>query len=101
MTDLKAGLADSELMEKYALSFGGLQDLFAKLIEAGLATQTYFNKRAMKSVGVRPKEETVQTCPHCGFSSEESFTLCPRCDMDTSDWLNTSELTDILAGSFK
>lgn len=101
MTDLKEGLNDNDLMDKYGISFQALQDLFAKLIGAGLATQAYFNKRAMRSVGVRQKEVTVRTCPHCGYGSTESFTTCPRCEMDASEWLNTSELTDILTGSFK
>jgi hypothetical protein len=101
MTDLKAGLSDADLIEKYAISFGALQDIFSKLIEAGLATQAYFNKRALRHMGVKPKDEQVQTCPHCGYSSKDGFTTCPRCEMETSDWLNTSELTDILAGSFK
>jgi hypothetical protein len=101
MTDLKAGSSDSDLMERYGISFGALQDIYSKLIEAGLATQAYFNKRALRDMGVRQKEETVRTCPHCGFSSKDTFTTCPRCEMEVSDWLNTSELTDILTGSFK
>jgi hypothetical protein len=101
MTDLKAGLTDAELMEKYGISFAALQDLFSKLIEAGLATQAYFNKRALRDMGVKQKDETVRICPHCGYSSKQGFTICPRCDMEVSEWLNTSELTDILTGSFK
>lgn len=101
MADLKAGLSDAELMEKYGVSVGALQELFAKLIEAGLATQAYFNKRALRDVGLRQKTESVKTCPHCGYGSTENFATCPRCEMDVSDWLNTSELTDILTGSFK
>jgi hypothetical protein len=101
MADLKAGSTDAELMEKYGISIGALQELFAKLIEAGLATQAYFNKRAMRDIGLRQKSESGKTCPHCGYSASQSFTTCPRCEMDVSDWLNTSELTDILTGSFK
>lgn len=101
MTDLKAGLSDADLMERYEISFGALQELFSKLIEAGLATQAYFNKRALRDMGVKPKDEPAKTCPHCGYSSTTSFTQCPRCEMDVSEWLNTSELTDILTGSFK
>jgi hypothetical protein len=101
MADLKAGSTDAELMEKYGISIGALQELFSKLIGAGLATQAYFNKRALRDVGIRQKNDTTKTCPHCGYGSSEGFTTCPRCDMEVSDWLNTSELTDILTGSFK
>jgi hypothetical protein len=100
MADLKAGLTDKELMERYAISFQALQDLFAQMIKAKLATQAYFNRRAAKqaSIGVKPKQQ--HTCPYCGFVSDESFAQCPQCDQDASEWLDTMELTKILDGSF-
>lgn len=101
MADLRAGLSDAELMEKYGVSVGALQELFGKLVEAGLATQAYFNKRALRDVGLRQKNNASKTCPHCGYTAAENFATCPRCEMDVSEWLNTSELTDILTGSFK
>jgi len=97
MADLKANLSDGQLMEKYGLSFQGLQDLFAKLIQAKLATETYFQKRAMKQT-VRPvASETGTSCPYCGYQGLESFTHCPRCKQDISEWLDTVELTKILS----
>jgi hypothetical protein len=101
MIDLKGGLTDGELMQKYGLSFQGLQNIFEKLVEAKLATSAYFEKRAMQAMAPRQKEENVSVCPHCGLSQKVSFKVCPRCDMEVSEWLNTSELTDILAGGFK
>ncbi|AFM26377.1 hypothetical protein [Desulfomonile tiedjei] len=98
MTDLKAGLTDTQLMDKYDISFQGLQELFEKLIQAGLATPTYFEKRSVKQIDT-PKE-SVKTCPYCGYSSMDQFRECPRCQQETSDWLNTVELTKILTGSF-
>lgn len=100
MTDLKDGLSDAELMDKYGLSFQGLQALFSKLVDAKLATQAYFNKRAMRQLGAPSKNDEVTTCPYCGFSSDEQFDRCPRCNQDTSEWLDTVELTKILTGSF-
>lgn len=102
MNDLKAGLSDSELMHKYGISFQGLQDLFSKLVEAKLATQAYFQKRAMTQATLRPKEDKKgRTCPYCGFSSGDQFTSCPRCGQDVTEWLDTVELTKILTGSFE
>jgi lipopolysaccharide biosynthesis regulator YciM len=100
MVDLKAGLSDSQLMTKYGLSFQGLQDLFSKLVNAGLATKAYFEKRALQHAGSPQMSKKVKTCPYCGFSSEESFVKCPRCKQDTTEWLDTVELTKILTGSF-
>jgi hypothetical protein len=98
MADLKAEKSDSELMEKYGISFQALQDLFAKLTQAGLATSTYFEKRALKQTA--PPKEEARTCPYCGFTSAQQFTECPRCHQNISDWLNTVELTKMLTGSF-
>ncbi len=101
MIDLKAGMSDTELMEKYRISFQGLQDLFGKLVDAKLATRAYFDNRARKQVGHLKKEETTRTCSYCGFSSTDDFSRCPRCHNDVSDWLDTMELTKILTGSFE
>jgi hypothetical protein len=101
MSDLKAGLSDSELMQRYGISFQGLQDLFSKLVEAKLATKAYFEKRAMTQAGFGPKEDKRRTCPYCGFSSGSAFTSCPRCGQDVTEWLDTVELTKILTGSFE
>jgi hypothetical protein len=99
MTDLRAGMSNSQLMSKYGISFQGLHDLFDKLITAGLATQSYFDKRAMNQSGGQPKDK-VRTCPYCGFIGDAPFRECPRCHQDVSDWLDTMELTNILTGSF-
>ena len=101
MMDLKAGLTDRELMEKYDLSFQGVQDVFTQLTKAGLATQAYFDKRALKVAAAQPSEKKEHICPYCGYSSPNEFKQCPNCDHDTSEWLDTVELTKILEGSFK
>jgi hypothetical protein len=101
MIDLRDGLADGELMQKYGLSFQGLQDLFSKLIEAKLATPAYFEKRAVSQAGKRGKEEKARPCPYCGFQAHGQFTKCPRCGQDVTEWLDTVELTKILTGTFE
>ena len=100
MADLRAGLSDTELMKKYDVSYIALQDIFSKLMKAGLATEAYFNKRALKQSPALQAENSTRTCPHCGFSSATPFTQCPRCEQEVSDWLNTVELTNILTGPF-
>jgi lipopolysaccharide biosynthesis regulator YciM len=100
MTDLKEGSSDSQLMEKYDLSFQGLQELFSKLVEAKLATKAYFDKRAVKQIGTPTQQNEGTTCPYCGYTSDSKFERCPRCNQDTSEWLDTVELTKILTGSF-
>ena len=43
--DVRSGLADSQLMDKYELSAKGLQSVFQKLIEAGVVTETELEDR--------------------------------------------------------
>lgn len=100
MTDLKAGLLDSDLMSKYDISFQALQDLFAKLVQAGLATDAYFAKRSASHPGNARGQDRSRTCPYCGFTGDTAFRECPRCHQDVTEWLDTVELTKILTGSF-
>ncbi len=101
VADLKQGLSDGDLLSKYEISYNALQDLFGKLVDAGLATKAYFNKRAVQQARAKPPGNKSLTCPYCGFSSDQPFKTCPRCRQDTSDWLDTVELTNILTGSFE
>jgi uncharacterized protein (DUF433 family) len=43
--DIRSGMTESGLMEKYGLSARGLQSLFLKLLEAKAITQTEMNQR--------------------------------------------------------
>jgi rubrerythrin len=101
MIDLKAGLTDKELMDKYDLSFQGIQDVFTQLMKANLATQAYFDKRAVQQADSKPSKKKDHICPYCGYSASEEFGKCPSCGQDTSEWLDTVELTKILEGGFK
>lgn len=100
MQDLKAGLSDKDLMEKYGITFQAVQDVFSQLVKAGLASQDYFHKRSMNQPSRKPPEENESTCPYCGYSEAGEFAKCPNCGQDVSEWLDTVELTKILEGSF-
>jgi predicted Zn-ribbon and HTH transcriptional regulator len=99
LTDLKEGLSDAQLMERYGLSFQGLQDLFSKLIGAKLVTQQYLDNRAKKfagAMGAKPVAKKT-TCSFCGYQQAEKFARCPRCDHEVTEWLDTVELTKIFS----
>jgi hypothetical protein len=95
LSDLRAGMTDEQLAAQYDISLKTLQDLFEKIIDAGLESQDYFSKRAAKQAAV-PK---TKTCPYCGFTSRDPFTRCPRCNQDAAEWLDTVELTRILTSA--
>jgi len=46
--DIKAGMSDAELMEKYKISAKGLESLFSKLAKAGLMTESEISGRSRK-----------------------------------------------------
>jgi hypothetical protein len=100
VADLKEGLSDGDLLNKYGISYNTLQDLFGKLVDAGLASKAYFNKRAFQQARAKQPSKSSKPCPYCGYSSEQPFKKCPRCHQDGAEWLDTAELTDILTGSF-
>ena len=77
LSDVRTGVSDPALMEKYKLSAQGLQSVFNKLIKAGVLTQEELNERVPMS------ERTVDLglfiCPACGNIQGKEFAKCPRC----------------------
>ena len=54
--DIRSGMTDAELMEKYNLTAKGLESLFRKLVEAKLLEQSFVSKRtAPVEADTRPK----------------------------------------------
>ena len=45
MNDIKSGMTDAELMEKYGLTAKGLASLFRKLVQAKLLDESFVRKR--------------------------------------------------------
>ncbi len=75
--DIRLGLSDSEMMEKYELSSRGLQSLFEKLIEEGLVDSRDVEER----VPLHSRTVAVQLyrCPACQMPQFEPFDVCPQC----------------------
>lgn len=103
IADIKAGMSDSELMDKYRLSSKGLQDLFEQLVKAKLVAPTEIERRMPavdKTVELRdflgdidlnellkePEEEipSVWRCPSCGVSQDKEYEICPECNFGST-----------------
>lgn len=75
LADIRAGMHDNALMQKYELSPGQLKSLMQKLEDAGLV-----KKPVEELVPEKPSYyDTVFTCPACGLNAPEEFDECPRC----------------------
>ncbi|MBI5572221.1 MAG: hypothetical protein HY914_19925 [Desulfomonile tiedjei] len=85
LIDIKAGMGDADLMEKYRLSSKGLQSLFDKLVEAGAIREADLDQRmdafdatvdlleVIRQLGIdQPPQNSTQKrqkaprCPACG-----------------------------------
>jgi hypothetical protein len=77
LKDIKAGMDDPALMEKYKLSAQGLQSVFMKLVNAGVLSQAELDARV--PVSERTVEVGLYICPACGNIQAKEFTQCSRC----------------------
>jgi uncharacterized paraquat-inducible protein A len=83
LRDVRAGISDSELMDKYKLSAQGLQSVFHKMINAGLITELELEDRV--PVNERTVDLGLFICPACGNIQGKEFTKCPRCDFEVPE----------------
>lgn len=85
LKDIRNGLSDEELMEKYSLSAQGLQSLFRKLVESGLLTQYELDDR--NPFHSRTVVLDLFRCPSCGMPQFEKFDVCPQCGVIVSRYV--------------
>ena len=76
LSDIRAGMDDAGLMEKYGLSARGVLQALNRLIAEGLMSPSELIER-------RPLAKTVYmpvfNCPSCGDCHFEKVERCPRC----------------------
>ena len=74
--DMRAGMADSEILEKHQISEGTLQKVFSKLLEVGALSQSELDNRMPF-----PKKtlNSPWKCPACGKPQTKEVEVCPDC----------------------
>jgi hypothetical protein len=77
LADIKAGLSEAALMEKYQLSPERLKAVFDKLASAGLLSPR--NSANTESSLAEITVEGYWKCPACGSLREYKPTVCPDC----------------------
>ena len=83
LRDIKAGVDDATLMNRYALSAPALQSVFSKLLAAKALTQAELEERV--PAGERTVDIGLFICPACGNIQAQEFTKCPRCGFTHPD----------------
>jgi rubredoxin len=74
--DIRGGISDAALMEKYKLSEKGLESLFEKLVTAGVLKQAELDDRRSPTQGAI---EMAWKCPACGLAQTRAHSECPEC----------------------
>jgi ankyrin repeat protein len=86
LNDIRSGLSDEALKEKYHLSERGLHYLLTRLAEAGLITEIEFYERtSLSETGLNGPTKTigpsVLTCHVCGSEIPDGSATCPYCEV--------------------
>lgn len=83
IADIRSGLDDNALMEKYHLSEEALQHLLKKLVDSRAIRQSELDART--AGGNLPSSE-VRTCPACGKRFVGDGDDCPKCGIVISKY---------------
>ncbi len=81
VTEVREGLSDYELAEKYRISVKGVQNLYEKLLEAGKLEPSDLLD---KDLTFERTAELAMTCPHCGAMKLFDGDLCIECGMPST-----------------
>ena len=84
VSDLRAGMNDRQLMEKYQVSLDSLRYLFKRLVESGLMTELqYFERTEISESSVfkalSDNSDGVLNCAKCGRPLPEYGQECEFC----------------------
>ncbi len=88
ITDLRAGMSNHDLMEKYNLSPEALRYVFKRLLEARLMTELQYYERTDLTESdlfraFSDKPDKVLNCPRCGAHLSDEGQECPFCQTET------------------
>lgn len=77
VADVRSGMDNRQLMEKYGVNESGLRSLLTKLVQAGLLDQAELDSR-LPGPSPTPAADAWK-CPACGALQAERPYVCPQC----------------------
>jgi hypothetical protein len=103
--DVRAGLDDLALKQKYALSDAHLQSVLRKLVERKVLTESEVRERGRVPPVTRPaplpiRHEQGWQCPACDSVQQQAFDECPVCGVVVSKIRNLKRNEPAFAPSF-
>ena len=76
LQDIRSGMTDAQLMDKYNISARGLESLLKKLVQAGVLLQSEIDDRhPLRTTSV---DIAIFRCPACGMPQFSEFADCPQ-----------------------
>ncbi|MDQ7782126.1 MAG: zinc ribbon domain-containing protein [Desulfomonilaceae bacterium] len=102
--DVRSGVPDADLMEKYRLSAKGLQSLFRQLVDAEVVSQREIDARMPwtestvdvlgilrqhgldRSYIAKRDTDVPSNCVACGVPQTMEFDVCPTCGTNVSEF---------------
>lgn len=102
--DMRAGLNDEDLIEKYRLKPRTLQYIFRKMVQAGLMTDLEFYERSRLTESdvfraFADESDGLLRCPDCGRPLPEHGVGCVFCLTMQDPTVRISPSGDLLGGS--
>lgn len=95
VADVRAGLDDSALIEKYRLSEKGLHTVFKKLADVGALKREDLDSRLSRHDNTL---ETIWRCPACGKPQTRPYEECPDCGVIVVKLRNAPEDSELAGG---
>ncbi len=97
LDDFRSGMIDSEILEKYHLTQGGLDKFYSMLIERGILEHQeledhYSRDGSMETAAKCDSEKSSYICPCCLISQETMFDICPNCGVSFQELLERENL---------
>ena len=94
--DYRDGVNDRQLLQKYGINSREMIAAVKKLISEGkISRQDYFNrKKKIEEYEAKREREFLKSlyqCPICGHIHPTPFKVCPACETDISDRLETQQ----------
>jgi rubrerythrin len=96
VSDVRSGMNESELKQRYELSDDALKKVFSRLTAAGLLTEHEIPRGIEATAGgaqlSRREEDPSWRCPSCGAAQAEAVEECPECGVIVEKFLARQKL---------
>lgn len=96
VSDVRSGMNEAELKQRYELSDDALKKVFSRLAAAGFLTEDEIPRRSEETMGGARSSHREQDpswrCPSCGAAQAKAVEECPECGVIVEKFLARQKL---------